>query len=289
MKHLDISFVILHYLVAEQTKKSIDSIKKNIDTENYLIVIVDNFSNNGSIENIEKFINHDNKIIILKNNKNLGFANGNNTGIKFINKNYNCNFICVLNNDVYLKSNNLFTEINNEYNLSTFAVAGPKIYTKDGKTTSNPKETKCFTYKNVKHRQIEIIIYYYLYKIYLDKIIKLIEKTKIGKASDNKKQNDQKQYKVQLHGCFYIFSKKFFQYFEGFDTRTFLYMEEEILFQHLVNNNLTSVYLPTIEVYHEEDASTNAMLDKKPRNKNIFYLKNHKRSIKVLLNVMKKK
>ena len=65
-------------------------------------------------------------------------------------------------------------------------------------------------------------------------------------------------------------------------------MEEEILFQHLLNKNLESVYLPQIEVYHEEDASTNAMLDKRPRNKKIFFLKHHKHSIKVLKYVMKK-
>ena len=123
MDKIDIGFVILHYLVSEQTKKSIESISKNIDTENYKIVIVDNFSNNGSIENIEQYINNDNKIIILRNDKNLGFANGNNTGITYINKNYDCNFICVLNNDVYLQSITLFSEIQKEYDLSSFAVA----------------------------------------------------------------------------------------------------------------------------------------------------------------------
>ena len=115
MQHINISFVILHYLVSDQTKKSIDSIKKNIDTDNYIIVIVDNFSNNGSIEEIEKYVKNSEKIVVVKNEKNLGFANGNNAGIKYINQNYNCDFICVLNNDVYLKSSNIYSEIMKEY------------------------------------------------------------------------------------------------------------------------------------------------------------------------------
>ncbi len=287
MQHINISFVILHYLVSDQTKKSIDSIKKNIDTDNYIIVIVDNFSNNGSIEEIEKYVKNSEKIVVVKNEKNLGFANGNNAGIKYINQNYNCDFICVLNNDVYLKSSNIYSEIMKEYITSSFAVAGPKIYTKDGKTTSNPKGTDIFTYKSVKHRQIEINVYYFLYKMHLDSVVQLLEKRKVSKSTTNKKENNQKIYKVQLHGCFYIFSKKYFDYFDGFDSRTFLYMEEEILFQHLLNKNLISVYLPQIEVFHEEDASTNAMLQKRPRNKQIFFLKHHRKSICVLLDIIK--
>ena len=108
------------------------------------------------------------------------------------------------------------------------------------------------------------------------------------KSTTEKKENNNKIYKVQLHGCFYIFSKKYFEYFDGFDSRTFLYMEEEILFQHLLNKNLVSVYLPQIEVFHEEDASTNAMLQKRPRTKQIFFLKHHRKSIRVLLNIIKK-
>ena len=67
-------------------------------------------------------------------------------------------------------------------------------------------------------------------------------------------------------------------------------MEEEILFCNLLNKNLVSVYLPEIEVFHEEDASTNEMMLKnKTLDKRLFILKNHKISIKVLLDVMKKK
>ena len=289
MNHVDISFVILHYLVSEQTKTSIDSIIKKVDSPNYLIVVVDNFSNNGSIEEIEQYVKNDNKFIIVKNEKNLGFANGNNTGIKYINKNYDCDFICVLNNDVYLKSSNIYSEIKKEYITSSFAVAGPKIYTKDGKTTSNPKGTDIFTYKSVKHRQIEINVYYFLYKMHLDRVVQLLEKRKSSVPTTEKKEINQKLYKVQLHGCFYIFSKKYFECFDGFDSRTFLYMEEEILFQHLLNKNLESVYLPQIEVFHEEDASTNAMLQKRPRTKQIFFLKHHRKSIRILLDIIKNK
>lgn len=296
MKHLDTAFVILHYLVSEQTKKCIDAITEKIDTQNYFIVIVDNFSNNGSIEEVENYINGNSKIKILKNSSNLGFANGNNTGIQYLNKNYDCDFICVLNNDVYLQSCNIYKVINKEFQISSFAVAGPKIYTKDGKDNSNPKRLEPFTKKSVVHRKIEIDIYYWLYTFHLSLLIRILDKRKKRQAviqnlniSETELPQNHRIYNIQLHGCFYIFSKKYFEYYDGFDPRTFLYMEEEILYQRLLNQKLVSVYLPEIEVFHEEDASTNAMLKKRPRSRQLFVLRHHRKSIKILLDVIKEK
>ena len=40
--YMKIVFVILHYLAEEETYKSVESIKSKIDTDDYMIVIVDN-------------------------------------------------------------------------------------------------------------------------------------------------------------------------------------------------------------------------------------------------------
>ena len=99
---IEIAFVILHYLVEEETQKCIQSIKENIDSENYRIVIVDNNSGNGTYELLQNLYRDDKKIILLHNDKNEGFARGNEKGIEFIRSNYNTEYICCLNNDVYL-------------------------------------------------------------------------------------------------------------------------------------------------------------------------------------------
>ena len=39
---MDIVFVMLHYMAIEETKISIDYIRKNVDTEKYKIIVVDN-------------------------------------------------------------------------------------------------------------------------------------------------------------------------------------------------------------------------------------------------------
>lgn len=295
MKTVKIGFVILHYLVYKQTLKAVDAIRKNIDTDEYIIVIIDNYSNNGSIEEVEKSVSSSSDVVILKNNENLGFAKGNNVGIFYLNKMYKPEFICVLNNDVYLKSKNLYKFLKNEFEISEFAVAGPKIYTKDGKSDVNPVREKPFSYKKMLRYKIEICINYFLIKFHLSFIYYLEKRTiqsllKIRNKNKQilKKQNqDVKKYKVQLHGCFYIFSKNYFRFYDGFDSRTFLYLEEEILYCRTLNKNLVTVYLPNIEVFHEEDASTNALMNWNNRKKMLFNLGNHKKSIKILLQVMK--
>ena len=89
---------------------------------------------------------------------------------------------------------------------------------------------------------------------------------------------------IRDSGCFMLFSRKYIEKFNGLDDRTFLYREEAILMKHLTENGLNSVYLPDIHVFHREDASTDDMI-KENRKKEMFEIKNHLQSLKVLKEV----
>ena len=54
--------------------------------------------------------------------------------------------------------------------------------------------------------------------------------------------------------------------------------------KQLTENGLNSVYLPDIHVFHREDASTDDMI-KENRKKEMFEIKNHLQSLKVLKEV----
>lgn len=97
-----IIFVILHYLTYEDTIECVESITNNINYKNYEIIIVDNASKNGSYEAIEDKFRYSEKIYIIKSNKNLGFAKGNNIGYKFAKNNLNADFIITINNDTII-------------------------------------------------------------------------------------------------------------------------------------------------------------------------------------------
>ncbi len=136
-KEYSIGFVILHYLVLEDTIECINSIINQIDTDNYEIVVVDNASPNKTGKYLFEKYDKNEKVTVILNNKNLGFSKGNNIGITYLlKKKYD--FITVLNNDTLLLQNNFFEVIKNEYLYSQFAVLGPKVYDPSGYNNSNP-------------------------------------------------------------------------------------------------------------------------------------------------------
>ncbi|MCD7929408.1 MAG: glycosyltransferase [Clostridiales bacterium] len=130
MYNIDITFVILHYNVTNETYNCVSSIKENIDTKNYYIIIVDNNSPNKSGMIIAEKYRNDKKIHILINKENLGFAKGNNIGIDYARK-LNSKYICCLNNDILLEQKNFYQTLNNEFIKSHVAAIGPKVILKD--------------------------------------------------------------------------------------------------------------------------------------------------------------
>jgi len=68
---------------------------------NFEVILVDNGSDDGSVELIEKLFRTDQRLKILKLRKNIGFAAGNNVGIAHCSGNYNV----FLNNDTIVDEN----------------------------------------------------------------------------------------------------------------------------------------------------------------------------------------
>lgn len=291
MTNIDIGFVVLHYLVEEETIECVSSIRKNIDTaqNKYKIVIVDNHSQNNSFEILTNLYKGDSDVILIKNEENLGFAQGNNVGINYLNDRYDVEFICCLNNDVYLLENNLLDKLQREYQRSQFAVLGPLILSGDGRYDSNPQRVANIKTKRDIEKQLErakrmIFIYKYhlggFYAFY--RHIKSLRRQKSDLFTVQLEEN------VQLSGACLVFSKKYFEKFDGFYPETFLYKEEDILAFLLKSEKLTSIFDPSIIVYHKEDASTDATLNGE-RKKNIFVFTEYMKSLQVLLKLFEEK
>ena len=96
------------------------------------------------------------------------------------------------------------------------------------------------------------------------------------------------QLDVGLHGSFLVFSKEYIEKFDGLDPRTFLYFEEDILYLHMLQENLHTLYTPEVCVFHSEDASTNAVCANS-RKKNEFVYKNRLASLLVYETVYREK
>jgi GT2 family glycosyltransferase len=185
-----IVFVILHYCTLQDTIECIDSIKNKIDTENYEILIVDNCSPNRSVNQLLKLYKEENKITILQNKENLGFAGGNNVGFRYAKNECRSDFIVFLNNDTMLISNNFFDIILKEYENNRFAVMGPHIITPQEPYDDNPGQDTVMTLFQLNKHICLVRIRLYLNYLHLesiyDKILGYIKKNTQNKVDRTK-------------------------------------------------------------------------------------------------------
>lgn len=96
-KNFLVSVIIVCYNSEKYIKNCLNSLKGQ-SWENIEIIIIDNNSSDKTLKYIEQTLKG-NKYLLLKQEKNLGFATGNNVGIKYSNGKY----ICFLNPDVILE------------------------------------------------------------------------------------------------------------------------------------------------------------------------------------------
>lgn len=289
-KQIMIGFVILHYNAIDETINCIDSIKKNVNE--YFICVVDNNSPNGTGNDLAQKYDNSKNIKVLLNNENLGFAKGNNVGFRYIKNNVNCDYICLINNDTLIVQQDFEKRIYDSFNEKSFAVLGPKIILKNGQV--NRVLLYKPTLEKVKRQLLRTQMKYFSIKFGIVKIVKSIYncEIKIRKQLHGKEnlvysnKQDEKMYDIILHGCFLVFSKCFFEKYDGLNENTFLYHEEELLYLDVMRERMHTKYDPDIIIRHMEDAATNTIVSSK-KNKEIFKLKNEIKSLKVLRDALK--
>lgn len=82
LKPLDVSIVIVSYNTLKLTTECIDSVVKNVKGVSYEIVVVDNNSPDNSGQELKKLEKKYKSLTVIASKDNLGFAKGNNLGIK---------------------------------------------------------------------------------------------------------------------------------------------------------------------------------------------------------------
>jgi GT2 family glycosyltransferase len=281
-------FVILHYYSIQETISCIDSIVNKIDVSDYSIVVVDNGSRNNTGDELVDIYKNNSNIIVLLNKENLGFARGNNAGFEYAKAHLDPAFIVMLNNDTLIMQDDFCQVILTEYNTSRFAVLGPLIICPSGKSSENPGKSYVVRGLKLWNMIIQMAIKYFLAIFYLDFILMAIRglkhemksKTRILDLTNKRVEG------VVLHGCCMVFSPEYIARFDGLDSRTFLFMEEEILFLHIKVSGLLSVYNPDLMIYHKEDAATD-MIYSKSHEKKLFIFKNSLDSLFIYKNILR--
>lgn len=271
-----VSYIILHYKTLEDTIKCIESIK-DLEKENNTvnIVVVDNASKDGSIQEI-KSKNSYNNIYFIINDKNLGYAQGNNIGIKFAKENLKSDFVVVINSDTEIKDKSFTNSFIRLFEQEKFYILGPRVIGYYDGDNQSPISMDIDSSKvDVVIQLLKTSARWLVWKINIYNIFRkfiTLKKKNSLKSSYCDTIQGKRYYKGILHGSCLIFSPLFLNNWNGFYSKTFLYREEAILFYILDRLNCKYMFTKEITIYHKSGISTNKVY-RNMRKKYLFVYK----------------
>lgn len=276
--------MILHYCAIDETIKCIKTIRDNIDTKEYLLVVVDNASPNNTGLELVKLYGNDTDCHVILNQKNLGFAKGNNIGFLYA-KEQGAQFICMINSDAFILNKDWTRQIFSDFSKYKFYVCGPDIITKDGNYVANPVGEEVPDVTNTKRRIRSMKIQRFLLRVYLDPLVNLISETRYSRQISGQYDRNMYYQNIMLHGCCLIFSPLYIEKYNGINSGTFLYCEEDLLYLEMQRRGHLMLYSPNIHVFHKGQASSEHT--KAGRKGRLFTLNNHIKSRYVILETLR--
>lgn len=125
-----ISIIILNWNGRDDTVECLSSLQK-IDQDVVNIIVVDNGSVDDSIEAITSEFPY---VHLIKTGENLGYAGGNNVGIRYA-LDSGAEYILILNNDTYLDRNTIARLLEYDRSTESHCVIGPVIFYSQPRST----------------------------------------------------------------------------------------------------------------------------------------------------------
>lgn len=257
-----IAFVILNYNTWEMTLKCVDSISGTC-RQNYTIYIVDNGSTNDSYHQLKEHYQNREDVRVIEN-ENLGYARGNNVGIRQAIKDGH-DIITVVNNDVIFCDDSIdhmytFLEENRDA-----AVVAPYVLSTEGKLRDVP------FLEPVKKSD------YLLYNTKLSNFASKNGKVKYNEryflSGDSIKKDPIPIYKFS--GCCFMAKSEMLEKIGLFDEHTFLYYEEDILSNKMSKLGYKAYFLPEAKIVHHHGLTTgkdNLFVDTEMIKSEIYFL-----------------
>lgn len=307
----NITFVILNYKTWQEAAACAVSILGTQTWTDLRIVIVDNGSGNGSVEQLKKQFEAEPRVHVIAAAENLGFAKGNNFGIAYAREHFSPEFIVAANSDIIFEQADYCEQLAAVYAKKPYAVLGGDIVDESRTQHFNPVASARAYTVNYMRKQAFIswakaVIFRLIKLLHLKRAVaghygiavgadgadvkdgsrNLTTREVEGKSVAADERIGEELEDVLLHGCCLVFSKDFFEKLDGFWDKTFLYAEEEILYYLAAKKGLRMIYSPRIVCMHKEAVTTN-VLYRDFCDAKIFYFSNVAKSYKLFLGLMK--
>ncbi len=232
----DVAVIILNYKTWEDTVSEIETLHDIVKIPYDDIIIVDNNSPNDSVQNLIEVEGKGVKLLVSEENK--GYAAGNNIGIKYAEeKQYK--YAWIINNDIIIKDsdvlNKMLEVLRKENEL---AVVNPDIYAPDGHLYN--RDSKRFTFFDLTLGML----------LYRKKGRTIVDRGGYG-------------YIYRPQGCCMLLDIEKSKEVGYLDENTFLYSEEIIYAERLLEKGYTVACCSNTSVIHNHSTTVKTSLDRK--------------------------
>ena len=250
----DLTISIVSFNTREILRQCLESIFKHVEGVGFEVIVVDNNSLDGSVEMIQRDFP---SVILIRNDKNIGFGKAHNLAFKRSNGKY----FLILNSDTYVYPKTInkmvwFMDRHSEVGIGGFKTYVDKektiiacdhviptifnsvnLFTEIGKIFPDSSVCRRFWHKN--------------YKFWLNSDI-----PKIVEGVDG--------------GAIFI-RHALFQALEGFDENFFLFFEENDLFRRVRKCGYLIALVPDLEICHYAHGSQRANPDQAQKINTVFF------------------
>ena len=233
---MQVSIIIVNYNTKELTKQAIQSVVDKTEGVEYEIIVVDNDSKDGSVEELKKIFQ--NKITIIESKENLGFGRANNLGIKQSKGKY----VFLLNSDTELINNaiKIFYDYM-EQNMQV-GVCGGNLYN----INNEPATSYCMYKKN-----INSYIYWRIVQI-ISKLFAIFNRKKFYCNFNYSNKVKEVGY---ISGADMFIRRKALDKSGLFDENIFMYGEDIDLNFRIKECGYLIKSIPQAKIFHLENAS----------------------------------
>lgn len=300
--------VVVSFHNAEGTKKYVtEQLSQLTDEYRVIIVAVDaeeeygiNLAESCGLEYIRNYnkINNNSKGWCVAVKDNLGYAKGNNLGVKILKKsNIVFDYYLFSNDDIEIIDSDILSRLGYVLNMNDYIGGiGPRVIGIDGNDQSPHRKYIS------PQRQIGWKLFSFIRKkrnhnaIYSDNTANTVAEASLQKRNNNsvedalilasKASAPEKGLCYWISGAFMMVKANKFDTVEGFDSRTFLYFEEVILAERFLKKGWNFAFEPSVKVIHYEGGSTNVKSSRRNAielESRLLYYREYKHVNRILL------
>lgn len=221
---MDLSIIIVSYNTSQITRECIESVIVSLKDSKikYEIVAVDNSSSDDSVEQLKLLRSEYKQIVLIENDKNLGFGPANNLAVKSAKGNY----ILLLNSDTVVLNSAIEKLLTFAKSTKDADFVGGKLLNKD--QSSQPSSGP----------------YYSLFVIFAALFLRGDYWGLSRQSPDKIKQVD------WVSGACILTKKEYYKKLEGFDEGIFMYMEEIDLLHRAKELGYHTYFYPDAKFIH---------------------------------------